>query len=156
MKKQTFQLIQLTVIIGSLLMTSPVSGQELTTELAKTVPAQGNLNFFTPEELNKKWAEFSQNKSWQILEKTVAGKQFHRILNKEAAWGFTGTTINDKGEKVSTLLCLFDFLNPANTKQGCSMLWANVGTKTYKAYIVFPEGEKDVNRKFDLTEEWYV
>jgi len=156
MKKQTFQFLQLALIISTMILTNLVSGQELKTELAKIEPAQGSINFFTPDELNKKWTEFSANKNWQILEKTVAAKQFRRILNKEAAWGFTGTTINDKGEKVSTLVCLFDFLNPANTKQGCSMLWAKVGTKSYKAYIVFPEGEKDVNRKFDLTEEWYV
>jgi hypothetical protein len=156
MKKQTFQLLQLALVMSTMILTNLVSGQELKTELAKIEPAQGGINFFTPDELNKKWTEFSANKNWQILEKTVAAKKFHRILNKEAAWGFTGTTINDKGEKVSTLVCLFDFLNPANAKQGCSMLWAKVGTKSYKAYIVFPEGEKDVNRKFDLTEEWYV
>ena len=157
MKKRSFQLIQLTLIAGSLLLTSLAGAQDLKSELSQIVPAQGNINFFTPDELNKKWAEFTQNKNWQILEKTVAARKFNRILNKEAAWGFTGTTVNDKGEKVSILLCLFDFLNPANIKQGCSMLWAKVGTKSYKAYIVFPEGEtKDVNRKFDLTEEWYV
>lgn len=157
MKKQTIQSIQLTMIIGSLFFASLVKGQELKTELSRIVPAQSNINFFTHDELNKKWAEFSGNRNWNILEKTVAAKKFSRIMNKEAAWGFSGTTINDKGEKVSVLLCLFDFLNPANIKQGCSMLWAKVGEKTYKAYIVFPEGEtKDINRKFDLTEEWYV
>lgn len=158
MKKHIIQKISSAfTFIGMLLITNPGSGQEIKTELSKVTPAQNNISYFTHDELEKKWSAFTDNKNWKLLEKTVAEKKFQRILNKEAAWGFSGVTTNDKGEKDSVLVCLFDFLNPANIKQGCSMLWAKVGKKTYKAYIVFPEGEtKDINRKFDGTEEWYV
>jgi hypothetical protein len=157
MKKLTREPIQFMLVTVAFLFSGFCKGQEIKADLTtRVIPAQTNIDFFSHEELNKQWSEFSQNKNWKILEKAVAAKKFSRILNKEASWGFSGTTINDKGEKDSVLLCLFDFLNPANIKQGCSMLWAKVGRKTYKAYIIFPEGEKDINKKFELTEEWYV
>jgi hypothetical protein len=145
------------VLACAIAISNLVFGQTMKTELSQAIPAQANLNFFTHDELSKKWSEFTTNKNWAILQKDAASKKFSRILNKEASWGFTGTLLNDKGEKDSVLLCLFDFLNPANIKQGCSMLWAKVGKKAYKAYIIFPEGEtKDVNRKFANSEEWFV
>src|SRR5688572_7979708 len=126
MKKK---LIPMLLFLVSQLMIGNLSfGQDIKTGLSEAIPSQSNITLFTPDELNKKWTEFTGNTNWQILQRSLSSRKFSRILNKEASWGFTGTVINDRGEKVSVLLCLFDFINPANIKQGCSMLWAKVGT----------------------------
>lgn len=146
------------LLVNSIIIITASRGQDVQKVLTEaTTPSQSNIAFFTPEELTKKWAEFMKDKSWIALEKDVASKKFHRILNKEASWGFTGTIINDKNEKVPAIFCAFDFLDTANIKQGCSMIWTKVGTKSYKSYLIFPSGEtKDFNRKFGMSEEWFV
>ncbi|MDJ1500267.1 hypothetical protein [Xanthocytophaga agilis] len=115
-----------------------------------------NITVFTPEEMNMMWKKFSSDKSWQVLQKEVDTKNFYRIANKEAAWGFKGTITDEKGVKSEVLFCVYDFLNPKNEKQGCSMVWSKVGEKSYKAYLVFPEGVTDLDKKFEASEEWYV
>jgi hypothetical protein len=146
------------LITSSITLASTSRGQDFKKALTEaTTPSQNNINFFSPEELTKKWEEFMKDKSWITLAKDVASKKFHRILNKEASWGFNGTIINDKGEKVPAIFCAFDFLDTANIKQGCSMVWTKVGNKSYKSYLIFPSGEtKDIERKFGMSEEWFV
>ena len=39
--------------------------------------------------------------------------------------------------------------------QGCSMVWRQVGDQIYKAYLVFPVGEKSMDKALLLSEEWF-
>ncbi len=122
----------------------------------KADPMPKDITIFTPDEMNEMWKQFSSDKGWQVLQNEVNSKKFFRIANKEAAWGFKGTITDEKGNKSDVLFCTYDFINPKNTKQGCSMVWSKVGDKSYKAYLVFPEGVTDLDKKFEASQEWYV
>jgi hypothetical protein len=122
----------------------------------KTDRMPKDISIFTPDEMNEMWKKFSSDKGWQVLQNEVSTKKFSRIANKEAAWGFKGTITDEKGNKSEVLFCAYDFINPKNTKQGCSMVWSKVGDKSYKAYLVFPEGVTDLDKKFEASQEWYV
>lgn len=124
--------------------------------------AQGEKEFtyaprvFEEKEMKQMWENFSNDKAWQVIAKEAESKGFKKITNKEASWGFEGEIKSPTGKTEKVLFCVFDFLNPKNIKQGCSMVWGKVGDQSYKAYLIFPEGVTDPDKKFELSQEWYV
>jgi hypothetical protein len=129
---------------------------------AKATFAQDEREFtyeprvFSPKEMDMMWEKFSTDKAWQVIAKEADAKGFKKITNKEASWGFEGELKTKEGKVEKVVFCTFDFLNPKNIKQGCSMVWGKVGDKSYKAYLIFPEGVTDPEKKFEQSLEWYV
>ena len=108
-------------------------------------------------ELNELWTSFSNEKDFGALLKNVHEKGFEKIKAKEAAWGYKGEFIGKDNKVTPFLFCVYDFYNPkSKSGQGCTMVYKRLGNSTYKAYIVFPEGEKDVKKAFAGSKEWYV
>jgi hypothetical protein len=111
---------------------------------------------FNESEMKSMWDQFRRDKGWETLEKEVARKGYVRITNKEASWGFHGTIVDTRGVTREVMFCAFDFLNSKDTKQGCSMIWRMVDGEFYKAYVIFPSGERDIDKRFANSEEWFV
>jgi hypothetical protein len=143
-------LIKLTVsgLMTLVLSLNLAAQKEKTFEFAPTV--------FNESELRELWTKFSTDADWQALTAETDKKGFVRILNKEASWGFRGTLTDSKGNKENVLFCAFDFVNAKDYKQGCSMIWQIVGERAYKAYVVFPPGETDIDKRFANAQEWYA
>lgn len=118
----------------------------------KNILSQTN---FSPEEMKKMLAKFSSDPAWSALMKDVAGKKFKQL--EKSSWGFSGEVIDAAGKKQEVLFCAFDFYNPnSKTGQGCSMIWRKVGSETYKAYLIFPEGEKNTEKALANSQEWFA
>lgn len=107
-------------------------------------------------EMKAMWSRNEKDADWKVLMAQVSEKKFARILNREASWGFRGTLVADDGTKQDALLCLFDFIDTTDVSHSCSMVWAKVGSKAYKAYMDFPRGEKDGVKKLSNAQEWYA
>ena len=147
--------MKLTLVMASAAILLLCSGRMLAQEL-KEKDFVFQPTIFTESEMKEMWTKFSNDEDWKALVAQTKEKGFTRILNKEAAWGFKGTLTDDKGEKKNVVFCAFDFVNSKDVSQGCSMIWKIVGKESYKAYLVFPPGETDVNKKFEKAQEWYA
>lgn len=127
--------------------------------LAVNAIAQGELvsqKVFSPDEMTKLWEKFGGDEDWKLLTGEVRGRKFKRYEVKEGSWGFSGTVVDEKGKKVPVMFCAYDFYNPNEKEgQGCSMVWRQVGDQIYKAYLVFPVGEKSMDKALLLSEEWF-
>lgn len=111
---------------------------------------------FSPKEMEMMWARFEKDAGWSAIVKDVAGKKFQRVKHEKASWGFKGTLMRN-GKEVDVLFCAFDFYNPASKAgQGCSMIWRKVGDEVYKAYLIFPDGEKDFDKALEGSVEWFA
>lgn len=115
---------------------------------------------FSEDEMKKMWDKFSSDAGFKELMKQVNEKGFKRINIPEAAWGFKAKGIDKNSKKeVDLVYCAYDFYNPKAKKgegQGCSMIWRKVGDEVYKAYLIFPEGEKNMEKALESSQEWFV
>jgi hypothetical protein len=110
---------------------------------------------FTKEQLKANWEKFNKDDGFATLVKDVKGKGFAML--EGSAWGFEGSLPDASGKEQPILFCAYDFYNPKAAKgQGCSMIWKSVAGKVYKAYLVFPEGEKNVQAALKGGMEWYA
>ncbi len=106
--------------------------------------------FFSPQEMETMWKEFSQDKAWMVIMKEVREKGFERTHEEKAAWGFKGVQVGPKETRSEVVFCLFD-IHGKNSKEKGTLVWAQKGNQRYKAYLVIPEG-KDMNQ----SDEWFV
>jgi hypothetical protein len=115
-------------------------------------------DIFSPEEMQSNWKKFMDDKSWKALFDDVEAKTpFKRINHEKAAWGFKGIMVDEKGKKHQVMFCAYDFYNPKEKSgQGCSMIWKKVDDDVYKAYIVFPAGEKNMDKALAESKEWFA
>jgi hypothetical protein len=121
--------------------------------------AELNTKNYTPTELKQVWNKNSRGKGWNKLMKEMEIKGLKRI--EESSWGYGGTLKDPKtGKSVDVEFCVFDFYSPSakNEKsfQTGSMVWRKIGDETYKAYIVFPKGESNVDKSFAGAQEYYT
>jgi hypothetical protein len=116
-----------------------------------------DMEQFSPKQMEMMWDQFGKDQGWAAINKDVASKKFQRIKHEKASWGFKGKLKNAKGQMEDVMFCAFDFSNP-NSKvgQGCSMIWRKVGDEVYKAYLIFPEGEKDMAKALEGSIEWFA
>lgn len=134
----------------------------MVTSLAIAQPGtdkQDNFPAFSNSQLKTKWAEFQKDKSFSLLQSEVARKGFKRAESEKSQWGFEGEMIDRSGKSQKVLFCVYDFVKPGKakgSKQTCSMIWRKVGDSVYKAYVVLPEGEKNIEKALDASEEWYA
>jgi hypothetical protein len=111
----------------------------------------------TSLQMKANWEKFSKDPGFSALLKEVREKGFLQVPNDNASWGFEGDLVDAAGKDQPVTFCAYDFYNPKSTKgQGCSMIWKKVGDRFYKAYLVFPEGEKNTSEALKGSMEWYV
>ncbi len=136
------------LLLGALVWLAPLSAS------AQDVV---DMKQFSPKEMDALWDQFGKDQGWAAINKDVATKKFQRIKHEKASWGFKGSRKNAKGQMEDVIFCAFDFYNP-NSKngQGCSMIWRKVGGETYKAYLIFPDGEKDFDKALEASLEWFA
>ena len=119
-----------------------------------------NHKQFDIKTLESKWTTYTRNPGFKILLDDVKRQGFTRIENNErTAWGFDADFTIDPAlsSPQDTEICAFDFYKKTSTGvQFCSMLWKKVGGTLYRAYIIFPEGEKDVAKAFEKSQEFFV
>jgi hypothetical protein len=136
------------LLLGALVWLAPLSAS------AQDVV---DMKQFSPKEMDALWDQFGKDQGWAAINKDVATKKFQRIKHEKASWGFKGSRKNAKGQMEDVLFCAFDFYNPNSKKgQGCSMIWRKVGDVTYKAYLIFPDGEKDFDKALEASLEWFA
>lgn len=129
------------------------------------VPADFTSKIFTPTEMNDKWTNFSKDKGWQALTKSVEEKGYKKAAGEKGQWGFEAS-YTENGQKVATFVCMFAYVNSKGDT--CTAMWAKKGTEAYKAYITFPPGAKDItkakgtemyvdaNNKIQKANSWYT
>ena len=117
-----------------------------------------DIKILTEKEMSDYWSKFSQDPDIVALTKDLNEKKYKKLKIKEAAWGFEATTISENGKKEKAIFCCFDYYNPQskNGGQGCSLIWRQVGKQIYKAYMIFPEGEKNMQKAFENSVEWFA
>jgi hypothetical protein len=152
MKKRTIPLLLL-VILTSVMY----QAQSQNCNFSKVVSTKP----FSINELESKWQTYTKDAGFKILADAVAKEGFIRIAkNEKAAWGFAAGYISDSvlgTSQQEAEVCSFDFYKKtADGIQMCSMVWRKVGATVYKAYIIFPVGEKDFATAMDKSTEFYV
>lgn len=112
---------------------------------------------FTSRELRANWEKFTKDRAFAALLQDAKGKGFVQVLNERGMFGYEGTVQDANGKDQPVLFCAYDFYNPKAPKgQGCSMIWKKVGARVYKAYLIFPEGEKDIDKAMSGAMEWFA
>ncbi len=120
-----------------------------------------NTNVFNISTLEKKWEGYIRDAGFKALLDEVKSQGFIRIdKNEKAAWGFDAKYISDSvlgTSEQNAEVCSFDFYRKTTGGvQMCSMVWRKVGGTAYKAYIIFPVGEKDFSTAMDKSTEFYA
>lgn len=156
MKKYFFYFI-ITVAFSAIsaLIKSPLQAQGCNN--SKVV----NTSVFPIDKLESKWTSYVADKGFAVLLAAVKAEGFTRIeKNEKAAWGFSAGFIADTSLGTSeqkSEVCSFDFYRKtAKGVQMCTMVWRKVGNEIYKAYIVYPVGENNIQTALEKSEEYYV
>lgn len=120
-----------------------------------------NMKAFTINQLDQQYNRYNTNAGFKAVTKQMATLGFKRLVGKkEFAWGYTGHMIYDTVLGTSPQpveICVFDFYKKTPTgAQMASVIWRKVGGAVYKCYIIFPEGEKDIEKAFERSIEYYA
>jgi hypothetical protein len=129
-----------------------------------TIPTEENpdnikdLNFMTPTELEQQFLSSQKLPAFAAVLNGLQKRGFVKLKMKEGNWGFTGEYKMENGIYAKSKFLAFDFYNPKAGKggQGASIIMRQVGTSTYTAYIIFPEGDVSTEEAFTKGEEWYA
>lgn len=156
MKKTTFKVIRLllALVVCSVLAFNAKAQNCNFSKVVKT-------NVYSISVLEKKWEAYAKDAGFKVLLEEVKKQGFTRIeKNEKTAWGFDATYIADSvlgTSEQDAEVCSFDFYKKtAAGVQMCSMVWRKVGGTTYKAYIIFPVGEKDFVTAMEKSTEFYA
>jgi hypothetical protein len=115
------------------------------------------IDVFTPAQMRANWEKFSKDEGFSALLKDAKTKGFMQVINEKAMYGYEGVSKDENGKEQPVLFCAYDLYNPKAAKgQGCSMVWKKVGNRVYKAYLIFPEGERDFDKAMGGAMEWYA
>lgn len=121
--------------------------------------SQGKIPAFTKEKLKEKWSQFKNDKAFSQLLSEVEKKGFKKLEKENTQWGFEGEVTDKSGKTKQVLFCVYDYVKESdgqNAKQNCSVVWKKVDNKVYKAYIVFPPGETNMEKALSDAQEWYA
>jgi hypothetical protein len=129
-----------------------------------TIPTEENpdnikdLKFMTPTELEQQFLSSQKLPAFTAVLNGLQKRGFVKLKMKEGNWGFTGEYKMENGIYAKSKFLAFDFYNPKAGKggQGASIIMRQVGTSTYTAYIIFPEGDVSTEEAFTKGEEWYA
>jgi hypothetical protein len=115
------------------------------------------IQTFTAAQMRANFAKFTQDAAFGALYKDARSKGFQQIIREDAMWGYEGVVTDAQGKEQKIFFCAYDFYNPkASNGQGCSMIWKKVGDRLYRAYLIFPEGEKDFDKAMSGAMEWFA
>jgi hypothetical protein len=127
------------------------------------VPVQAKkeekLNTLSKEKLKEKLGQFKNDKAFAALMGDVQKKGFKKVEREDAQWGFEGEVTDKSGKTQAVLFCIYDYVKESSgngPQQFCSMLWRKVGNRVYKAYLVFPAGETNMEKALSEASEWYA
>jgi hypothetical protein len=117
-----------------------------------------DLKFMTPTELEQQFLSSQKLPAFTAVLNGLQKRGFVKLKMKEGNWGFTGEYKAENGVYAKSKFLAFDFYNPKAGKggQGASIIMRQVGTSTYTAYIIFPEGDVSTEEAFTKGEEWYA
>ena len=117
-----------------------------------------DLKFMTPTELIQQFSASQKVPAFAAVLNGLQKRGFVKLNMKEGNWGFTGEYKAENGVYAKSKFLAFDFYNPKAGKggQGASIIMRQVGTSTYTAYIIFPEGDVSTEEAFTKGEEWYA
>ena len=117
-----------------------------------------DLKFMTPTELMQQFSASQKNPAFAAVLNGLQKRGFVKLNMKEGNWCFTGEYKMENGVYAKSKFLAFDFYNPKAGKggQGASIIMRQVGTSTYTAYIIFPEGDVSTEEAFTKGEEWYA
>jgi hypothetical protein len=121
--------------------------------------SQEKIPSFTKEKLKEKWTHFKNDKVFSKLLNEVEKKGFKKLEKENTQWGFEGEITDKSGKTKQVLFCVYDYVKDSdekNSKQNCSVIWKKVDNKIYKAYIVFPPGETNMEKALSGAQEWYA
>jgi hypothetical protein len=156
MKKRNFQI----VIACIFLLTAAMFNSSLMAQGCNNSKVV-NTSVFPIAKLETKWTSYVADKGFATLLAAVKKEGFIRIeKNEKAAWGFDAGFIADTSLGTSEQkaeVCSFDFYRKTDKGvQMCTMVWRKVGSEIYKAYIVYPVGEKNIQTALEKSDEFYV
>ena len=114
-----------------------------------------NRRIYTATEMKLNWDKFSIDAGWKNLNAELKEKGFGRLSNEKTMWGYEGYIIDSLKNKQPVMFCAFDLARKGYNGLA-SMIWVKKGAQLYKAFIIFPDGEKDVEKAFENSTEYYA
>ena len=145
---------RLLTLFSALFIVASVASAQTPAEEKK----QEKLNTFSKDKLKEKWGQFKNDKAFNQLLDEVDKKGFKRLEVDNTSWGYEGEVTDKAGKNRKVLFCIYDFVKTGegNTKQNCSVVWREVDKKAYKAYVVLPPGETNIEKALNGANEWYA
>lgn len=111
---------------------------------------------YTYTEMKTNWSNFSTDPGWKTVISDLRAKGWELINHEKTMWGMEGYVIDSLTRtKQRVVFCAFDF-GKKGYNAFASAVWLKRGEKMYKASIVFPSAEKDVETAFLNSVELYV
>jgi hypothetical protein len=89
------------------------------------------------------------------LRNELQSKGFVRLITPGSSYGFTGNHKDADGKMAEVEFYAYDYYNKATNQMG-SLIWRNNGKSVYKAYLIFPAGEKDFEKALESSVEMYL
>ena len=142
----------LTLFSALFIVTSIVSAQTPADD-----KKQEKINSFSKEKLKEKWGQFKNDKPFTNLLAEVEKKGFKKLEVDNTSWGYEGEVTDKNGKNRKVLFCIYDFVKTVDgKKQNVAVVWREVDKKAYKAYVVLPPGETNMEKALDGASEWYA
>ena len=108
------------------------------------------MRVFKKNDNTTNWGKYMKDADFKLLVANLKQEGFKKADEHENfSWGYSGKLVKDStqagatGENVE--ISVFDFYKKtANGFQLASIIWRNVGGDIYKASMVYPENEKEI------------
>ena len=109
-----------------------------------------NMRVFKKNDNDANWGKYMKDADFKLLVQNLKQEGFKKADEHENfSWGYSGKLIKDSTQSASAgedvEICVFDFYKKtAGGFQLASIVWRNVGGDIYKASMVYPENEKEL------------
>ena len=125
-----------------------ISERSFTQELTK-------LCVLTVSELKNKFSALSDDADMKLLKNELKEKGWNKFENEQMSYGVTAVRKDETGKSFPFELYVFDYYNKSTHQTG-ALIWRNNGKSVYKAYLLFPSGEKDFEKAMEGSVEMYA
>ena len=109
-----------------------------------------NMRVFKKNDNDANWGKYIKDADFKLLVQNLKQEGFKKADEHENfSWGYSGKLIKDSTQGTSTgedvEISVFDFYKKTSAGfQLASIIWRNVGGDIYKASMVYPENEKEL------------